>query len=316
MQKATIDTTGNSVVEYVVKSGDSYSSIAAKFALDEWQAIARYNTQVRPILKSQDPAKLTAGKRIFIPRNQVGYQKLVKSLLLLRDDLDTMGLQEKWRLEALDNEQKANDVIYDTIANCATMLGTFFVKAAAGAVQGGKAAVANAKAVEDAAINAHWHKYTAISDYVDDVDSIFETLHTTLRSASAGAKKSVRSFIGEEIWDKGSEIVLARTDLALLRKFDSALFKKEFVGFKSYAASAFDCTWAALEYLDYLKPSTLSRMWVTGVYFSLPKNLPNEAEIQAKAISKAVEAGTARIDKKIKDVKAEAKVVWGIDIKS
>lgn len=121
---------GNYPVIHTVKRGESLSAIAAQYKFKNWQPLWIYNTQTEHMLDAKgDPGSLEVGQRLFIPRSKEGYDKLLKKLEALKDGLEASGEGQMYELEGLENQYKAEAVMFDFAGDVATLLGSLSVKA-------------------------------------------------------------------------------------------------------------------------------------------------------------------------------------------
>ena len=121
---------GNYVVMHSVQRGESLSAIAQKYKFKSWQPIWLYNTQVEPMLDPRgDPGSLAVGQHLFIPRSKEGYDKLLKKLEALKEGLAASGEGQMYELEGLENQYKAETVLFDFAGDVATLLASLGFKA-------------------------------------------------------------------------------------------------------------------------------------------------------------------------------------------
>ena len=122
---------GNYEVIHAVKQGESLSAIAQKYKFKSWQPIWVYNTQKDHMMLNPkgDPDSIAAGQHLFIPRSKDGYDKLLKRLEVLKMGLIASGESQKYQLESIDNEYRAQVVLFDFAGDVATLMGSLAVKA-------------------------------------------------------------------------------------------------------------------------------------------------------------------------------------------
>jgi hypothetical protein len=126
-QKSYYD--GNHEIIHTVIRGESLSAIAERYKFRSWQPIWIYNTQKEHMLDpSGNPNSLEIGQHLFIPRSKEGYQKLLKKLEILKLGLVASGASEQYRLDSVENEYKAEAVLFDLAGDVATFLGSLSVK--------------------------------------------------------------------------------------------------------------------------------------------------------------------------------------------
>ena len=115
---------------HTVKRGESLSTIAEQYKFKSWHAIWIYNTQVKHMLDpARDPGSIAVGQHIFIPRSKEGYDKLLKKLSALKEGLAGSRDAQRYELESLEYEYKAEAVLWDLGGDIATLLGSLGVKA-------------------------------------------------------------------------------------------------------------------------------------------------------------------------------------------
>jgi hypothetical protein len=121
---------GNYEVIHTVKRGESLSTIAAQYKFKNWQPIWIYNTQKHHLLDAGgDPGSIAVGQHLMIPRSKEGYDKLLKKLEALKEGLAASGDSQRYELEGLENQYKAEAVLFDFAGDVATLLGSLSVKA-------------------------------------------------------------------------------------------------------------------------------------------------------------------------------------------
>jgi hypothetical protein len=115
---------------HTVKRGESLSNIAAQYKFKSWQTIWLYNTELKKMLDpSGDPGKIAVGEHLFIPRSEKGYEKLLKKLEVLKEGLVSSGESQMYQLESLEDEYKAEAVLFDLAGDVATLVGSLGAKA-------------------------------------------------------------------------------------------------------------------------------------------------------------------------------------------
>jgi LysM domain len=112
---------GTMVIPYVLRQGDTLSSVAAKFHFKSWAPIWNYNTKIRPVLGS-DPNSIAAGTTIFIPRSEQGYDHLITKFKALELQMKAFGDQEIYSREADLNRLQARMVWIDFAGDVAGVL--------------------------------------------------------------------------------------------------------------------------------------------------------------------------------------------------
>lgn len=127
-QKSYYDGTYDAM--HTIKRGESLSVIATQYKFKSWQPIWVYNTQVKHMLDAGgDPGKIEVGQHLFIPRSKEGYDKLLKQMAALKEGLAASGDSQIYELEGMENQYKAEAVLFDLAGDVATMLGSLGAKA-------------------------------------------------------------------------------------------------------------------------------------------------------------------------------------------
>jgi hypothetical protein len=121
---------GNYVIIHTVKRGESLSKIAEQYKFKSWHPIWIYNTQVEHVFEPNgNPNQIETGQRVFIPRSEEGYKKLLKKLEVLKIQVESFARAATYEQEALLDEYKASAVMFDFAGDVATLLGSLSVKA-------------------------------------------------------------------------------------------------------------------------------------------------------------------------------------------
>jgi hypothetical protein len=284
---------GNMVTPYRLRPGDTLSHVAVRFHFKSWVPLWNYNTRVRPIL-GDDPDKIPAGTTIFIPRSQLGYDRLMAKYKSLELQMKAFGDQETYSREADFYRLQASNVMIDFAGDVATVLvsiGGQAIRAAeaaklAGTLKGSERVAADYLASREAERLAETIRDTAIDKAKD----------ATKDWAVSKTSDTFQDKYGKSI-DKG-----ATATTKTIPKAFKAIAGYSMLGGKALLDVA-DIV------LDYIKPSELADHWVA---FQMGTTTAEETRKQnAEQIRHTVAAACAKLHEKMAALAKEKKLVYG-----
>lgn len=288
---------GLSVVEHYVQPGQTLSSIAKDYQLPNYRGLWIYNSKVRRSLTTKGPDVIPTGRRILIPRTPAGYAKWIADLKQLKADTHDIVAAAK-----LD-EIEARAGMWDVGTDAAAEVATFLVGIAAKCAQAVKAAslAFDAKVAEEAVVNARLGYLATILELDSSTNRLFARFDLMMKAAK---KASVSGKVAEKVFDK-----VAGKEAALIRKMLKAgLTASKGRGIRNALELLADSTKAVLEYTDYSKPSMLRRqimLWCIG------ESLEGTLADQRAKLKSIEESSRALLEREIKRVEEEQKIVWG-----
>lgn len=277
---------GNKTFVHTVKSGETLSSIAARYGFKSWEPIWRFNTDVKPVL-SGNPNQIRAGATLFIPRSEAGYNYLIKKMKVLQLRLQNSLETDLYQLESDYYVFKANEVAVDFVGDVLTTL----VSIGFQAKKASEVASAAEKVVGRERVAA---EYLARKEGEKLRDMLGDEFAETL--ADAAVERST-----DRMTDKNREG--ARHFYHAVksgRKIMKAVQTFSMQGGKSLL-DASDIV------LEYIKPSTLASAWLAHTVGQAPEQ---SYEAARRRIEKEITNSTAQLYDKIERIQDERDLLY------